>query len=93
MRDGGGESGAQLLVGGQDGQLAEEEDERVVDVAHPPAGRQTDVGSHHTPLAVQDDDGLVERADEGLDARYVVVHHPFTSPSPLGDPSLTGISR
>jgi hypothetical protein len=99
MRDGGRETGPELLVGRQLRQRREEEHKgpRVgaeglladppagCDVAQDHGGRRT--GSHEAPLAVEDDDRVGEPRKELPNPFRLSIHHPFTTPSPFGDPS------
>src|SRR3954447_7800850 len=93
VRDGGGESRPQLLVGGQFRKVADEEDDGSAGVfADPPARRWVPEGCrprwarrNKTPLSVEDDDRVVEARDERT--HPVFVHHPFTTHSPSSDPS------
>ena len=98
MRHRGGEAGAELLVGGQLGQGCQIEDERGrVDeerlLRHPAPRRPVTegvdsgrAGGDEPSLAVEHDDALVQRLDERPHPFEISVHHPFTSPSPFGDP-------
>jgi hypothetical protein len=94
VRDGGREAGPELLVGGELGERADEQDEGAADLlADTPArhgiaeqlprrGRRRD----ETPLLVEHDHGLFEPRDERLGALRVR-HHTFTIHSPSIDPS------
>ena len=98
VRDGGREPGAELLVGRELRQRGEEEDDgRRVDeerlLAHAPTGRTVPegrhgsrAGRHESALGVEDDHRVGEADDERPNPLGVVIHHPFTSPSPFGDP-------
>ncbi len=105
VRDGGREAGAQLLVGGELGQVADEEHERAADVlADPAAGHG---------LAERGDGGRARRDEPPLAGRarrrapperprapvraprpLPPLHHPFTFHRPAGDtPRLDNDTR
>jgi hypothetical protein len=95
-----GESGPELLIRRQLGEVADEEHEGAADVFSNPTPRHrvTECGhrrrtcGHEPPLAVQHDHRLRERSDEGLDALFVS-YHTFTIHSPSIDPSETAPPR
>ena len=96
VRDGGGEAGAELLVGRELRQGREEEHERrglerEGVLADPAAGRGVSqqvrrgrAGRHEPALVVEDHDRFRQRFHQRPDACRLLVYHPFTTPSPFG---------
>ena len=91
---------AKLLIRGQLGQRVGEEDESAADVlADPPSRRRLaeqrrrgGARRHEPALGVEHEHGLLEAGDERAHPGFVV-HHPFTTPSPSGDPCSTASPR